>query len=77
MLATMGLEWQRKWRDEGLAAGHAAGQAAILLRQMGRRFGPLSDAVRQQILSASPEQLDHWADAILDAKTLNEVLYPG
>jgi len=82
MLATMGLEWQRKWREEGLAAGHAeghaaghaAGQAAILLRQMGRRFGPLSDAVRQQILSASPEQLDHWADAILDGESLESIL---
>lgn len=79
MLATLGQEWQRKWLEEGLAKGRAQGrsegQAATLLRQLERRFGSLSETVRQQVRSATPQELDGWADAILEAGSLDEVLH--
>jgi len=52
----------------------AEGQATIILRLMSRRFGPLPDAFRQKVMAGSLEELDAWADALLDAKTLDEVL---
>lgn len=82
MLATLGQEWQRKWREEGRVQGRAEGrvqgrsegQAATLLRQLERRFGPLSESVRYQVQSATPELLDHWADAVLEADSLDAIL---
>jgi hypothetical protein len=49
------------------------GQAMVVLRQMTRRFGPLPDALRQKVLDGSPEEVDAWADALIDGKTLDEI----
>jgi hypothetical protein len=51
----------------------AEGQATIILRLMSRRFGPLPDAYRQKVLAGSLEELDAWADALLEARTLDEL----
>jgi hypothetical protein len=47
---------------------------AILERLLVRRFGPLSEHTKSRLHSATPEQIERWADAILDAKTLDDVL---
>jgi predicted transposase/invertase (TIGR01784 family) len=49
------------------------GEAELLLRLLERRFGPLSEAARQQVTKADAETLLVWGDRILDAKTLAEV----
>lgn len=76
MLATLGEEWRRQWREEGLAEGRAAGQAHLLTRLLVRRFGSLPTAAQQRIAAASLDQLDQWADRVLDAPTLDAVLGP-
>lgn len=48
----------------------------LLLKQLGRRFGPLSSLTRARVATASIEQLDLWAERVLDASTLDEVLEP-
>ena len=48
----------------------------LLLMQLGRRFGPLSSLTRARVATASIEQLDLWAERVLDASTLDEVLAP-
>ena len=58
----------------GRAEGEARGKAEALLRQMNRRFGPLSPETTERIRAASIEQLDRGMDAILDAENLEEVL---
>jgi hypothetical protein len=58
----------------GEARGEAKGKAELLLRQLGLRFGPLSDAAREQVLHAPPERLDIWADRVITAHSLEEVL---
>ena len=58
---------------EGEAKGRAQGRALILNRQLERRFGSLPAAVRKRIRSASVRELDSWADAVLDAPTLEAV----
>jgi predicted transposase/invertase (TIGR01784 family) len=70
------VSWGRKARVEGLAEGLAEGEAKILLKQLERRFGPPTGATRAHVQSASVEQLETWAERILDAQTLDEVLAP-
>lgn len=45
----------------------------LLQRQLQRRFGPLGPDTLARLTNASVEQLERWADNILDAKTLEDV----
>ena len=40
---------------------------------MVKRFGALTDDARSRLKSATVEQLETWAERILDARTLAEV----
>ena len=87
MLAERVTEWTQKWkmegrvegrmegRMEGEAQGEARGRNAILSRQLSKRFGlnTLDIRMQERLRNATPEQLDRWAERILDAKTLEEV----
>ena len=46
----------------------------MLIRLLGLRFGALSDAVRDQVLHAPSERLDVWAERVITAQSLEEVL---
>jgi len=47
----------------------------VLLRQLRRRFGTAVNAdVAQRIGTASVEQIDTWAERVLSAATLAELL---
>ena len=68
---------QQLW-DGGKAEGIAEGWAEILLRLMEKRFGSIPEAARRRIGAAStPAQLDAWADALLGAQSIDEVLRTG
>ena len=54
-------------RREGELKGKLEGQAALLERQLARRFGPVSQTVHAQLLAASASDLARWADRILEA----------
>ena len=64
----------RQGRDEGHQEGRQEGERAILLRQLRRRFGTLSDATATRIASADPATLLEWADRVLTAQKLEDVL---
>jgi hypothetical protein len=49
------------------------GQRAVLLRQLGRRFGALPEAITERVARAGADELDRWADRILDAVSLDDV----
>ena len=51
---------------DGLAEGRQEGEAAVTLRLLNRRCGPLSDATSAQIQALPLEQLEALADALLD-----------
>ena len=65
-----------KGREQGLEQGRALGQAALLERQLSKRFGTLSEEARSLLASAAPEQLQTWGDRVLDAGSLAEVFSP-
>jgi hypothetical protein len=66
-----------QWKAEGIQIGKAkgieAGKADLLLRQMRRRFGTLPEAAHARVLCASEDQLNEWAETLLDASTLDAV----
>jgi len=63
--------------EQGRAEGLAKGGAAILLRLLTERFGPLPPKVTERVRSASVEQLDLWAGNFVGAKKLEDVFATG
>lgn len=49
------------------------GQTVLLIRQLTRRFGPLPEEVNQRLERASAEEVETWADRILEAASLEQV----
>ena len=60
-------------REEGRVEGRVEGRASILNRQLEGRFGRLPSTVRERVRSATVQELDSWADSVLDAPTLEAV----
>jgi flagellar biosynthesis/type III secretory pathway protein FliH len=58
---------------QGLNQGLTEGRQAVLIRLLSKRFGVLQPAVIQRLESASGEQLDVWAENLLDAHELSQV----
>jgi predicted transposase/invertase (TIGR01784 family) len=58
---------------EGRVEGRVEGEAAMLLRQLERRFGPLPDIARRRVAAANAEALLLRGERVLDARSLEEV----
>ncbi|MCM8624891.1 DUF4351 domain-containing protein [Accumulibacter sp.] len=59
--------------QQGTEQGERIGEAKVVERQLTRRFGPLDAETRARLQAATLEQLDRYADRLLDAATLDEV----
>jgi len=72
-------EWAEQYRQEGreqaLQAGREAGrqegEALLLQRLLGKRFGELPDWVGPRLRHAPPAQIERWGEKLLDAETLD------
>ena len=67
-------EFAKRFIAQGKAEGEIQGRAAVLIKQLTLKFGPLSSTVAEQVQQASADQLDRWAERILDAASLDDVL---
>lgn len=56
-----------------LEQGIQQGELAVLNRQLTRRFGPLTREVELRLQQAGTDELERWAENILEARTLDEV----
>ena len=66
---------RQQGRQEGRREGRREGECALLLRQLRRRFGDTVNAdIEQRIATAPIEQIDTWAERVLSAATLTELL---
>ena len=86
MLASRAEDWKRQWlqegqlagrlegRLEGQMAGRLEGEAALLLRQLERRFGALPAGVKDRVAAADTAALEAWGLRVLDAGSLEDVL---
>ena len=73
MLAERVVEWTKTWKEQGIEEGRREGEMIVLERQLTRRFGPLPESLQVRLHSATTEQLEHWADQILEAARLEDV----
>jgi predicted transposase YdaD len=64
---------QSPWYQEILQEGRQEGEADVLLRLLTRRFGPLDEAMREQIRHLPSAQLEVLAEALLDFKDRDEL----
>ncbi|MEO5350607.1 MAG: DUF4351 domain-containing protein [Magnetococcus sp. YQC-3] len=67
------LSAERFGIEKGKLEGRLEGQAAMLTRQLQRRFGQLPDPVKAKVTQAKLEQIENWSERILDAKSLDDV----
>ena len=69
MLADTIERLNRELREKSIREGNAA----VLLRQLRRKFGPLDGIVEERISSAEGDRILAWADRVLSAASLDEV----
>lgn len=60
--------------SQGLSQGLSQGASQLLGRLLEQRFGPLPEWASQRLQSASSPQLEHWADQLFTASTLETLL---
>jgi predicted transposase YdaD len=58
---------------QGRQEGRQEGEVALLERQLTKRFGPLTKATQSRLHNTTLEQIEIWAERVLDAKTLEDV----
>jgi hypothetical protein len=63
----------KEGREEGREEGRQEGLREMLERMLVRRFGPLPDAARMSLQGAQTAQLLAWAEAVMDARSMEEV----
>jgi hypothetical protein len=76
----MVITWEDALADSearGEARGIQTGEALLLKRQLGRRCGELPAWVDERLEQASREELEGWADRVLEAKRLEDVFGSG
>uniref|UniRef100_UPI00260E8CB2 DUF4351 domain-containing protein n=1 Tax=uncultured Thermosynechococcus sp. TaxID=436945 RepID=UPI00260E8CB2 len=61
-------------REEGLQQGLQQGEAAVVLRQLRRRFGNVPCELEEEIQQLSVAQLEALAEALLDFTDLGELV---
>ena len=59
--------------EEGRQEGRQEGEQIMLQRMLTRRFGGVPDWAQKRLIEAGPEQLEQWADRLLDAPNLETV----
>jgi len=59
--------------QQGMQQGMREGESALLERQLTRRFGPPSAETLARLKAATVEQLEQWAENILDTTMLEDV----
>ncbi len=70
-------EWKERQRlvgvEQGIERGRLEGERTLVLRLIEHRFGDVPAALRLRLESASRAELEHLADRILDATSLDEL----
>ncbi|MGI9322366.1 MAG: Rpn family recombination-promoting nuclease/putative transposase [Pseudomonadales bacterium] len=64
-------------RVEGEAKGEVKGKAALIVKQLQRRFGSVDPITQERVTQASPDELDAWGMEIFDAKSLDDIFKPS
>ena len=86
MLEDRVREWEKQWEQagirkgvrRGMQKGVQKGEAAVLLRQIERKFGPeAAEAHRERIEQADAETLLEWSEYFVTADHVEAVFHPS
>jgi len=69
-------DFAKRYIGLGRAEGQAEGRAALLHRQLTRRFGPLPADAVEWLSAATIDELDAIGERLLTARSLEEALGP-
>lgn len=72
-LMTIAEQLRKEGRQQGMQQGMQQEAAKTLLKILTKRFGGISQAIRDQISKAGSSQLETWIDASLDAQSVEQV----
>ncbi len=73
MKMSMAEWWKKEGLEEGRKQGVKQGEASLLKRLLRRRFDRLPRSIDQRLDQASSQELEGWADRVLDAERLEDV----
>lgn len=73
MLAERVTEWTEEWKRQGRQEGRQEGEAALLLRLLELRFGPLDETSGARVRRADAETLLKWGERVLTVTSLDDV----
>ena len=74
-IMTLAQRLESKGMQKGMQKGELKGRSVMLNRLFRKRFGEFLDPyIQEKLRNASPEQLDRWAERILDAATIEDVI---
>ena len=65
--------WERRGHAKGLEQGILQGEASVIKRLLMRRFESLPAWVDDRLEKASRDELESWADRVIDARALEDV----
>jgi hypothetical protein len=68
---------ERMGIEKGRQQGIQQGEVIVLKRLLTRRFGPLPAWAEQRLEQASPQELEGWAEHVLEAQQLEDVFAPA
>jgi hypothetical protein len=66
-------EWKERQRLAGVAQGRLDGERTLVLRQVQHRFGTVPPTLRLRLQNASQAELEHLADRVLDATSVDDL----
>ncbi|MBB3192578.1 DUF4351 domain-containing protein [Halomonas cerina] len=66
-------EGMQQGMQQGVQQGRQEGEQTLLRKQLVRRFGPLDADTEQRLQQATTDELERWAENLLDAQSLAEV----
>ena len=70
-------EGRQEGMERGVREGRIEGERAVLERLLLRRFRRLSPGAAESLRHASANDLETWAENVLDAETLEDVFRPA
>jgi predicted transposase YdaD len=73
-MATIAEQLRREGEARGRQEGRQEGKQELVLKLLRARFGQVPDRLLDRVNAAAPEQLEHWAERILTAGSIEEVL---
>jgi hypothetical protein len=73
MLSERFDEWEAQFRREGMQEGLKKGEAALLTRQLQRRFGELPNSVHTRLHGARIDEIESWGERLLEVSSLEEL----